>query len=167
MATKLIPAELEEMLESIRTPVIFSTVDDPPHATPMNWLWQKGEQTFWFNPAGGSKKIVNMKKSPYVCFGTEECMEKKSRGFIVWGEITGFEYGLRGLLKNIRPKIRMLKKKSGINFFDPGVYKFWKTYARHPDIHYSTLPWVAASVRVVPERIVYHTENGVEKKVEF
>jgi hypothetical protein len=62
--------------------------------------------------------------------------------------------------------MRMLKEKSQI-CFDIKMLKFWITYARHPDIHFSTLPWVAAFVRVRPKRMVYWLDDGVEKEVVF
>ncbi len=162
----MIPEELAEMFEQIKTPVIFATGNEYPHATPMNWLWLKREKLFWFNPAGGTKKIQNLKSNRHVCFGTVEDMQKDGRGFIVWGEMVGFSSGFKGLIRDLFIKIRMLKEKSGIKFFNPGTYKFWRTYARHPDIHYSTMPWNAAFVRVKPDRVRYWTEDQTEKETE-
>jgi hypothetical protein len=160
----MIPTELEEMLGEIRTPVMFAAIDRYPHATPMNWLWLKSERVFWFNPAGGTRKIELLKRNGNVCFGTVDGMKKKGRGFMVWGEIKRYEYGFWALGRNTRIKMRMLKEKSQIGF-GKKILKFWITYARHPDIHYSTLPWVAAYVRVKPKRIVYWLDDGVEKEI--
>jgi hypothetical protein len=147
----MIPPDLESMFEEVRNPVMFATVDDYPHATPMNWLWLKNEEVFWFNPAGGTKKIDNMKRNGNVCFGTVDGMRR-------------FEYGFWALGRNAFIKKRMLVKKSQIGF-DPRILKFWITYARHPDIHYSTLPWVAAFVRVKPKRILYWLDDQIEKEI--
>ncbi|MFV2040819.1 MAG: pyridoxamine 5'-phosphate oxidase family protein [Candidatus Hydrothermarchaeales archaeon] len=161
----MIPFELEEMLGEIRTPVMFAAVDQRyPHATPMNWLWLKSEGVFWFNPAGGTRKIKLLQRNENVCFGTLDEMENDARGFMVWGEITRFEYGFWALGRNRMVKKQMLIEKSQIKF-NLGLLKFWRTYARHPDIHYSTLPWVAAFVRVTPKRIVYWQGDGVEKEI--
>jgi|GEM_PF-3791902 len=162
----MIPAELGEMLGEIRTPVMFTAVDKYPHATPMNWLWLKDEEVFWFNPAGGTRKIKLLQQNGNVCFGTRDEMKKDARGFIVWGEITRFEYGFWALGRNRKVKTQMLKEKSQLKF-NLGLLKFWRIYARHPDIHYSTLPWVAAFVRIKPKRIVYCLDDGVEKEVVF
>jgi hypothetical protein len=97
-------------------------------------------------------------------FGTVDGMRKGMRGFIVWGEIVRFEYGFWALGRNAFIKKRMLVKKSQIGF-DPRILKFWITYARHPDIHYSTLPWVAAFVRVKPKRILYWLDDQIEKEI--
>lgn len=163
----MIPPELGDMFEQVKTPVIFATIDEYPHATPMNWLWLKREKLFWFNPAGGTKKIHNLKNNRNVCFGTIEDMKRNGRGFIVWGEMVGFSYGFMGLIKDMLIKIRMLKEKSGIKFLNPTTYKFWRTYARHPDIHYSTLPWKAAFVRVKPSKIRYWSKDRIEKEIEL
>ncbi len=160
----MIPPELEEMFREVRTPVMFATVDEYPHATPMNWVWLEEEKMFWFNPAGGTKKLKNMQKNPSLCFGTIDGMKKGCRGFIVWGEIERFEYGFWALGRNFRVKIRMLREKSQIRFGHK-ILKFWAAYARHPDIHYSTLPWVAGFVRVKPKRVVYWLEDQVEKEI--
>jgi hypothetical protein len=160
----MIPPELKAMFEEIRTPLMFTTVSDYPHTTPMNWLWLGKEGVFWFNPAGGTKKIDNMKKNRNVCFGTVDGMKKGGRGFIVWGEVVRFEYGFWALGRNALIKKRMLTQKSQI-CFDLRILRFWITYARHPDIHYSTLPWDAAFVRVKPSRIVYWLEDQKEKEI--
>jgi len=159
----MLPEELEAMLEEIKTPVIFATVDRYPHATPMNWLWLRDEGLFWFNPAGRSRKIANLRRNGNVCFGTVEDMKSGRRGFIVWGRVVRLEHGLKGLLRNALIKKRMLVERSEVRF-DLRTLRFWITYARHPDIHYSTLPWVAAFVRVKPERIVYWLEDQVERE---
>jgi general stress protein 26 len=161
---EMIPSELKAMFEEITTPVIFATVDRYPHATPMNWLWLEDEGVFWFNPAGGTKKIELMKKNGNVCFGTIDGMKKEKRGFIVWGEIVKFEYGFWALGRNAFVKKKMLVKKSQI-CFDIRILKFWRAYSKHPDIHYSTLPWKAAFVRVKPKRIMYWNDDQVEKEI--
>jgi hypothetical protein len=160
----MLTPELEEMFEAIQTPVIFATADGYPHVTPMNWIWLKKEGVFWFNPAGGTKKIENMKENRRVCFGTVDGMKKGERGFMVWGEIVKFEYGFWALGRNAFIKKRMLMKKSEI-CFDLRILKFWIAYARHPDIHYSTLPWVAAFVRGKPNRIIYWGADQIEKEM--
>lgn len=160
----MISAELEEMLGELRTPVMFASVDRYPHATPMNWLWLKSEGVFWFNPAGNTRKIELLKRNGSVCFGTVDGMKKKGRGFMVWGEVVRFEYGFWALGRNISIKMRMLKEKSKTRY-NRKILKFWITYARHPDVHYSTLPWVAAFLRVKPKRIVYWQEDGIEKEI--
>jgi hypothetical protein len=162
----MIPPELKEMFEEIRTPVIFATDDEYPHATPMNWLWLEKEGLFWFNPAGGTRKLRNMEQNSFVSFGTVEDMKKEKRGFVVWGEIVKFEYGFRALARNTLVKKRMLEKKSQI-CLDLRILRFWITYARHPDIHYSTLPWKAGFVRVRPRRILYWLEDQAEKEIVF
>ncbi len=167
MEKNMIPPELEAMLNEIKTPVIFATGNIYPHATPMNWLWLRNEGLFWFNPAGGTKKLVNMKRNRRVCFATFDGMKKDGRGFIVWGEITRFEEGLIGLIKNLLIKIRMLLEKSEINFFTSKIYRFWRVYAKHPDIYYSTLPWVAAFVRVKPRKIKFWLDDQKEKEIVF
>ncbi|RMF89855.1 MAG: pyridoxamine 5'-phosphate oxidase family protein [Methanobacteriota archaeon] len=160
----MIPPELEAMFQEIQTPVIFATVDEYPHATPMNWLWLPDEGVFWFNPAGGTRKIRLLRKNGNVCFATVEGMKKGGRGFMVWGVVERFEYGFWALGRNWRIKARMLREKSEI-CFDRRILRFWLTYARHPDIHYSTLPWNAAFVRIRPKRIVYWLEDQVEREV--
>lgn len=162
----MIPAELEEMFNTIQTPVIFSVANLYPHVTPMNWLWLPKEGVFWFNPAGGTHKIGLLKKNPRVCFGTLDGMKKGARGFMVWGEVVKHEYGFWALGRNWRVKKRMLIEKSAIKL-NLHLLKFWITYARHPDIHYSTLPWEAAFVRIKPTSIRYWLENGVEKEIQI
>ena len=164
MEGKVIPPELEVLFEEIKTPVIFATVDDYPHATPMNWLWLKDEEVFWFNPAGRTRKIELLKKNGNVCFGTVDEMKKDKKGFMVWGEVVKFEYGFWALGKNALIKKRMLAKKSQI-CLDLRILKFWIAYSRHPDIHYSTLPWIAAFVRVKPKRILYWQGDQIEKEI--
>jgi hypothetical protein len=160
----MIPPELESLFEEIGAPVIFGIDDEYPHATPMNWLWLNRENLFWFNPAGGTKKIKLLKRNKYVCFGTADEMKEGKKGFIVWGEVVKYEYGFWALGRNARIKKRMLVEKSGLRF-NAGLFKFWSIYAKHPDIHYSTLPWEAAFVRVKPTRIVYWLDDGIEKEL--
>jgi len=163
----VIPPEAEKLFMEIKTPVVFATIDafnGFPHATPMNWLWLEKEKVFWFNPAGKTRKLSNMKKNKSLCFGTVEDMEKGKRGFIVEGEIVKFEEGLIGLIKNLLTKRRMLVEKSEV-YFNLRTLKFWVIYAFHRDIYYSTVPWNAAFVRVKPMKIKYWLDNGEEKEV--
>lgn len=163
----VMPPEAEKLFMEIKTPVVFATIDafsGFPHATPMNWLWLEKEKVFWFNPAGNTRKLVNMKKNRSIAFGAVESMKKGKRGFMVEGEIVKFEEGFPGLIKNMLKKRRMLVEKSEV-YFNMRTLKFWAVYAKHRDIYYSTMPWNAAFVRVKPRKIKYWLDNGEEKEI--
>lgn len=159
--------EAEKLFREITTPVIFASVDKSgasAHATPMNWLWLSNEKLFWFNPAGKTKKIENLRASKSICFATLENAKKHARGFIVHGEIVKWDEGIGGFLRNMLLKRRMLVEKSGV-YINAKTMKFWLIYALHRDIYYSTLPWNAAFLRVKPQKIIYWSDKNTKKEI--
>lgn len=159
----MIPKELEKMFAEIRTPVIFASGASAPHATPMNWCYEKG--VLWISPAGGTKKVKYMRESSAVCIACLEDMKKSARGFILWGKIASMETGFIAFLKRAFILKRMLNEKSETAALGRKLLKYAYIYHSHPDIYYSALPWTRYFVRVVPKRIVYWLEDGVKKEV--
>ncbi|MEE8168611.1 MAG: pyridoxamine 5'-phosphate oxidase family protein [Candidatus Hydrothermarchaeales archaeon] len=159
----MIPEELGKMFSEIQNPIVFATSDGTPHMTPMNWYYLGGD-VFWVTPAGGTRRIKNMLANRNVCFANLEHMKKNGRGFIVWGEILTMETGLLALLKHFKNLRRALVEKSEM-YFDFRMFKFAKTYHRHPHIYYSIFPWTRYFVKIKMKRIKYWLEDGVAKEL--
>lgn len=159
----MIPKELEKMLAEIRTPVIFASGASKPHATPMNWCYEKG--ALWISPAGGTKKVERMKESSSVCVACLEGMRKGARGFMLWGEIVSMETGVKAFLKHALILKRMLNEKSETAAFGRKLLKYAYVYYRHPDIYYSAFPWTRYFAKIMPKKIVYWLEDGIKKEV--
>jgi hypothetical protein len=156
----MIPRELETLFSQIRTPVIFATAGDEPHATPMNWDY---DGYFWVSAAGGSKKVANMRRNRNVCIACLEGMRKNGRGFIFWGEIVSMETGVLAFLKHAFIMRNMLSKKSTIGV-SLKLLRYAYIYARHPSVHYSALPWKRYFARIRILRGSYWLEDGVGRE---
>jgi hypothetical protein len=154
----MIPRELEMLFHEIRTPVIFATAGDEPHATPMNWDY---DGYFWISPAGGSKKVRNMLRNKHVCIACVEGMRRNGRGFIFQGEIVSMETGFLAFLKHAFIMRNMLTKRSTIGV-SLKLLRYAYIYARHPSVHYSALPWKRyfAKIRILKGK--YWLRDGVE-----
>lgn len=157
----MIPDELEDLFAQIRTPVILATAGDEPHATPMNWFY---DGDFWISPAGGTKKLHNMRRNRNVCIACLENMHPDGRGFILWGRIEEMETGLLAFLRHAFILKSMLEKKSSIGV-SMKLLRYARIYAAHPSIHYSALPWRRYFVKIKILRGHYWTEKG--REVEF
>lgn len=157
----MIPPELEELLTQIRTPVVLATTDKEPHATPMNWFYN-GD--FWISPAGGTRKLQNMRKNKNVCIACLENMDPEGRGFILWGRIEKMETGFLAFLRHAFILKSMLEKKSSIGV-GIKLLRYARIYAGHPSIRYSALPWKRYFVRIRIQRGRYWVEKG--REVEF
>jgi hypothetical protein len=157
----MIPAELENLFNQIRTPVILATAGEKPHATPMNWFYNGN---LWISPAGGTKKIENMRRNKNVCIACLEDMRPGGRGFILWGRIESMETGFIAFLRHARILKSMLEKKSSIGV-GIKLLRYARIYASHPSIRYSALPWRRYFVRIRILRGKYWLEKG--KEVEF
>jgi hypothetical protein len=157
----MIPPELESMLGQIRTPVILATAGREPHATPMNWFY---DGAFWISPAGGTKKLENMRRNRNVCIACLENMNPEGRGFIVWGRIEKMETGFPAFLRRGLILKHMLEKKSSIGV-GLKLLRYARIYARHPSIRYSALPWKRYFVKIRILRGRYWLERG--REVEF
>jgi|TARA_B100001971_G_scaffold187851_1_gene188809 hypothetical protein len=157
----MIPKELITIFSQLRTPVIFATYGNAPHATPMNWNYDK---YFWVSAAGGSKKVQNMRMNKKVCIACLEGMQKKGRGFMLHGTIVNMETGLLCLIKNIFILRKMLSNKSTIGI-SLKLLKFALIYAKHPSVHYSALPWKRYFIKIQIQRGSYWLKDG--KKKEF
>lgn len=157
----MIPRDLEKLFSEIRTPVIFATAGEEPHATPMNWDYNG---YFWISPAGGSKKVQNMRRNKKVCIACIKGMRRGGRGFLFWGEIVSMETGFTAFLKHAFILRHMLSRKSRIGV-SLKLLRYAYTYAKHPSVHYSALPWKRYFAKIRITRGSYWLEDGV--KMEF
>jgi len=158
----MIPRELEELLTQIRTPVILATAGEEPHATPMNWFY---DGDFWISPAGGTRKMRNMRKNKNVCIACLENMHPAGRGFVFWGRIEEMETGFLAFLRHAFILKSMLEKKSSIGV-GIKLLRYARIYAGHPSIKYSALPWKRyfVKIRILRGRYWLDRERHGEKE---
>ena len=156
----MIPRELVTLFMQIRTPVIFASAGDEPHATPMNWDY---DGYFWISAAGGSKKVQNMRRNKEVCIACLEGMKKGGKGFIFWGEIVSMETGIVTFLKRAVIMRNMLSRKSRIGV-SLKLLRYAYIYSKHPSVHYSALPWKRYFAKIKIQRGSYWLKDGVRRE---